>query len=87
MSGKNEEVKKMMDALKRQRDELKLKIHLAKADAADEWDKAEEKWGHLKAKAHSVREEAEGSSKDVTAAAKLLVDEIKRGYERIRKAL
>ena len=87
MSGRMDEVKKLVEALKQQRDELKLKIHLAKADASDEWTKAEERWKRLKAKTEIFREEAGESSKEVTAAAKLLVDEIKRGYERIRKTL
>ena len=37
MAGSMEEIKKIVDDLKTQRDELNVKFHLAKAEARDEW--------------------------------------------------
>jgi hypothetical protein len=84
---KKEDVKKVVETLKQQRDELKVKIHLAKAEAGDEWEKAEKKWEQLKTKTRMLGTEAGDASKDIGAAAKQLAKEIKHGYDRIRKLL
>ena len=76
-----------METLKQQCDELKLTLHLAKAEAGDEWEKAEEKWGQLKAKTCVLGTEAGDVSKDIGAAAKQLAKEIKHGCDRICKLL
>lgn len=87
MTETHDDMKKFVETLKQQRDELKVKLHLAKAEAADEWEKAEKKWGQLKAKTRVLGTEAGGASKDIGAAAKQLAKEIKHGYDRIRKLL
>src|SRR6185436_1971867 len=38
----------IMATLKRERDELALKVHLGKQDAIAEWEKLEAKWNHLR---------------------------------------
>jgi len=60
---------------------------LAKAEVRDEWDKLEPKWEEVKGKMATVSEVAGQTAESVTAAAGLLADEIKEGYERIKKAL
>jgi uncharacterized protein YjbJ (UPF0337 family) len=82
-----EDFTEFVENLKTQRDELKVRMHLAAADAKDEWDKLEGKWNHFEAKAKQVGDQASDVSKDVWAAAKDLGAEIKEGYERIRKTL
>mgnify|MGYP003573379249 CR=1 FL=1 len=82
-----EDFNEFVENLKTQRDELKVRMHLAAADAKDEWDKLEGKWDHFEAKAKQVGEQASGASKDIWAAAKDLGNEIKEGYDRIRKTL
>ena len=77
----------LLEGLQQQRDEIKVQLHLAKAEARDEWREAEKKLQQLKAKADRVGKETGAASKDVFEAAKLMADEIKRGYERIRKQL
>ena len=73
--------------LERQRDELKVKIHLAKMEAAEEWNELERKWDSLAGKLKAAGEEAGDAAGDVKTAASLLVEELKTGYERIRKRL
>ena len=80
-----DEVQKLLDTLAQQRDELMLKAHLAKADAKDELDKVEAQWESLKAKADQAKGVAEGAGKEIVAASELLADEIREGYERLRK--
>ncbi len=53
-----EQLQKIADDLKRQRDELHVKLHLAKADARDEWAKLETRWEDAKTKMEAVRKEA-----------------------------
>ena len=87
MTQTHDDVKKLVETLKQQRDELKVKLHLAKAEAGDEWEKAEKKWEHLKAKTRLLGTEAGDASKDIGSAAKQLAKEIKHGYDRIRNLL
>jgi hypothetical protein len=77
----------LIDDLKQQRDEINVKLHLAKAEVRDEWDKLEPKWEEVKGKMATVSEAAGQAAESVTAAAGLLADEIKEGYDRIKKAL
>ena len=82
-----DDLKKKVDDLKQQRDEINLQLHLAKAEVRDEWDKLEPKWEEVKGKMATVSEVASQTAESVTATAGLLADEIKEGYERIKKAL
>lgn len=81
------EIDAFIDMLKQQRDELIVQMNLAKAEARDEWNELEGKLEHLKAKADTVRHEAGEAADDVLEATKLVAEEIKRGYDRIRKKL
>ena len=79
-----ENVRKVISDLETQRDELRVKMHLARADVRDEWEKLEGKWQHLKAKAAVVGGEAADVAEDVGGAAREVLDELKKGYERLR---
>ncbi len=80
-----EEMKKLQEALLQQRDELRLKLHLAKADARDEWDELERKWTEVQGKFSQLQKSAGESMEGIEAAARLLGDEILKGYDRIRR--
>jgi hypothetical protein len=75
--------------LERQRDELKLKLHLARAEARDEWARLnlDEKIATLRQRADAAGGEAREAMKDIGTAAERLVDEIREGLERVRKTL
>ena len=76
-----------IDELRRLRDELKVRIHLAKADAKDRWEELEHRFRRLESKGHQIAQASEEPLRDVRDAAKLLIDEIREGYRRIRDAL
>lgn len=76
-----------MQKVEQQRDEILLKMHLAKAEAKDEWAVAEKKWEHLKAKTPVLTRESGESIKDLGAAVKLLGEELLHSYERIKKII
>lgn len=79
-----DELQKLVDTLSTQRDELVVKAHLAKLEAQDGWYELEGKLGQLRSTAEKVADTAEEAGRDVGAAAKLLGEEIARGYERLR---
>ena len=87
MSDREERLEEMVSSLKQIRDELKVQIHLGKAEAKDEWEKLEEKWQELKAHGETVSEAVEESAKGVGSALELAGGELKAGYERIKKLL
>lgn len=85
MTELREEMKKLQDTLLQQRDELRVKLHLAKADARDEWEALEGKWAEAQVKFSQLQQSAEESRGNIEAAARLLGEEIQKGYERIRR--
>ncbi len=73
--------------IQQQRDELLLKMHLAKAEAKEEWAETEKKWEHIKSKTPALAQESSASVKDLGAAVKLVGEEILHSYERIKKVI
>lgn len=77
----------MIKDLKRERDELQVKLHLAKMEASDEWTELQVKLTKLDSKAKELGGVTAQASEDIGAAAKLLVEEISSGFKRIAKKL
>jgi hypothetical protein len=79
----------IIDDLKRTRDELRLKLHLGAADARTEWEALEKKWGHLEGRLEGrlavVGKEAEAAGENIGEALELVANEIRAGYERVKK--
>jgi hypothetical protein len=75
----------MIEELKKQRDELKVKLHLAKLEAGDEWEVLEAKLAKLESKARELGEATGEASQNVGAAMKLLGQEIKDGLKDIAR--
>jgi CBS domain-containing protein len=76
-----------LDALRQIRDELRVQIHLARADALDEWEKAEAKWYRVQSQLSMSEATAAKAAKDATVAWKQLVREMGEGYARVRDSL
>ncbi|MFN8545191.1 MAG: hypothetical protein U0807_13440 [Candidatus Binatia bacterium] len=87
MALSKDDLNKLLDDLKQQRDELRVKLKLARADARDEFEELEKKWEHVRGKMEVVGREAGKAAEDVASALGLVATEIKKGYERIRKLL
>jgi hypothetical protein len=74
--------------LKQERDELALKMHLGKKEAAAEWEKLEAKWHEIKARnMPPMKEAVDESSVGVGLALELAAEELRKGYEKIRNLL
>jgi uncharacterized protein YicC (UPF0701 family) len=84
MSDVKEQMTKALEHLKQQRDELQVQLHLAKADAKDEWARLESQWEEIKPKLEAARGEVGRTAESVGAALGLAIDELKKGYERLR---
>ena len=82
-----ETIEKIIDEVKQERDEVKVKLHLAKLDASDEWSELENKLEKLENKAKELGGVTLEASQDVGAAAKLLGEEILNGFKSIGKHL
>ena len=83
----HEDFERFFEKLRQQRDELRLKLHLAKAEAEDEWEELEKKWKKLKAKKHELQREAAETADELEEIVTKLGRDIKKGYERIRQHL
>jgi hypothetical protein len=87
MSDWTKTFEKEVDDLRRVRDELQVQMHLAGQEAKDGFQTLEKKWEHLEGRAKVVAQGAEGAMEDVGDAAKLLLEEFKNGYRRIKDLL
>lgn len=92
MSEWSEKAKAMMADLERERDELRVKMHLAKADAKDELAKLDaqmnEKMAELKAKIASFDKDGDGSvMDDLGDAARGLAGDIRESFQKFRERL
>jgi len=82
-----EEYAKLSESLHQQRDELKVKVHLANMEVREEWDELENKFEHMKSKAKQAKEVAGESAGEINEAALLLGEEIKKSYQRLKELL
>ena len=77
-------IKEMLDTLQQKRDELKVRIHLGSMDVKEEWGNLERKWETLTTRA---AKEIDDGVKALGEELDSLQDEIKKGYESIKKKL
>lgn len=73
---------RLIEDLKKARDDIKLQLHLASMDARDEWVGLERKWEHF-----SARAEVDKSAEGVGGALDSLGEELKQAYVRFRNAI
>jgi len=78
---------KLVGDLATQRDELRVKLHLLKADARDEWEELEEKWQHFESRMGRVGDSAKTSAQEIGAATEQLGEELAQAYKRLKKAI
>lgn len=74
-----------LDELRAARDELRVRLHLGRADVRDQWKKLEKALQHAEAKARVMKGATAETAEEIGAAARLLVDEVREGYEHLRR--
>ncbi len=87
MTDQRRELEERMQKLRSMRDEIRVQLHLARAEARDDWEELEAKWAKLRARMDMLDNEIGKTSRDVGSAAILLAEEIRNGYHRIRESL
>jgi len=83
-------LQQLVTELEQERDELRVKMHLAKADAKDELEKLDAqldaKMAELKAKVASFDKDGDGSvMDDLGDAAKGLASDLQEGFRKFRE--
>jgi hypothetical protein len=73
-----------LEILAKARDELRAQVKLAKNEAQQEWKKLESMWLGVETELKRVGEQSKEPVKDMAAAARALMEELRRGYERIK---
>jgi len=73
-----------LERLTKIRDDVRVQLSLAKAEVADEWDRLEGSWDRIQDELKRVGEHTKEPAQKLGSAASQLLDELKRGYERIR---
>jgi len=76
-----------LEAVRRMRDEARVKLHLARADARDLFAALEQRFADAEAKAKRLREEARAPLHEAREAAAGLLRELRDGYRRLRDSL
>lgn len=76
-----------LEELRRVRDELRVQVHLGKAEATALWEQLETRFAEAESHARALARRAEEPMQDIAEAARLLVDEIRSGYRRLRDLL
>jgi|COG998Drversion2_1049125.scaffolds.fasta_scaffold969363_2 uncharacterized coiled-coil DUF342 family protein len=84
---KRKAIANLISKLKQERDELALQMHLGKEDLKDEWDAVQHKLDQLNHRFEPLNKAVAETSEDVWESLKLVGEEIKEGFHRIRKSL
>jgi predicted nucleic acid-binding Zn-ribbon protein len=76
-----------LQALAQTRDELKLQLHLASADARDAYHRLESKWTRLNEELQRSLAHTKSAGQAALGDAKTLLDELKRAYEEVKRTV
>ena len=77
---------KLIEDLQRERDEIRVRLNLARKEADAELDKLDARIEDFKARTKDARGVADSALDDIEAAAKKLWEEIREGFDRVRKS-
>lgn len=81
------ELSDLVETLKTERDEIAVKLHLASLDVKDEFDTLDEKWNLVTQKAAEMADDAAEVSEEAVAKAKVVGEELKEAYNRVKARL
>lgn len=77
----------LVESLKKERDEIQLRLHLTSMEVQDEFESFEYKWDALVKSCAELADEAKGMSDEALSKSKLVAEEVKESYQRIRSIL
>lgn len=76
-----------MTGLRQLRDELRVQSELGSMEARDQWQQLEHRWGELEGKLKLIREGAQEDAAEIGDAVKILGEELRAGFENLRRRL
>ncbi len=77
----------LMSALRQQRDELKVRMHLGELDAREEFDRLSAKLEELAEDYEPLTDAVSTTAENVLTALSLAGEELLTGFQRVRKAI
>ena len=80
-------IEELVDVLRTERDELRVRLHLMKAEIREEFEGLEDSWNHLESRLDHLKDASKESADDVGAAATQLAEELGAAYRRMKKSL
>ena len=83
MNNDRERLAELMSCLKQQRDELALQVHLANAEAKQEWARVQKKLDKLSDDFQPISEAVGESAEGLLASLRLVADEVVESFQRI----
>ncbi|NND59247.1 MAG: hypothetical protein HKN49_03185 [Gammaproteobacteria bacterium] len=87
MTEDKDKLEELAQKLHQERDELRVKLQLAKQEIRDMFEPVEDKWEKLELRMRSLGGATSEAGKDVAAASKLLLEEIGDAYKDIWKEI
>lgn len=75
---------KIYQQLETDRDQLKVQLHLLNMEAREEWDKLEQQREKLR---NTLSNLSRDSAEEAASTFKHLADDVREGYQRIKKSL
>ena len=87
MSVRHFQLAELVSNLKRQKDQLELKLHLGQAEVKDQWAQLETKLKRLQSDFEPVSNAASEMTENVFSALELAAGELKQGYDRLSEAV
>lgn len=87
MTETRDRIHALINSLKQQRDELAVRMHLAGAEAKQEWSRLDDKVNQLANRFDPLKRAIGETTDDVWIALNLLGEELQHGFQRIRKSL
>ena len=87
MDVSKERLAEVVERLRKERDELRVKLHLGGMEAKEQWDELEKKWNTLEARAGQAKQEVAEKAGDTRAALGVIATELEAAYHRIKNDL
>ncbi|MGE0377510.1 MAG: hypothetical protein AB7I48_24095 [Planctomycetaceae bacterium] len=87
MTERRDRIHELISGLKQQRDELAVRMHLAGSEAKQEWNRLDDKVNQLAHRYDPLKHAVDETADDLWVSLKLLGEELRHGFERIRKSL
>lgn len=81
------ELEKSLEALRVERDEIKLQMHLASLEVQQLFEPTEKQWQTLKVEAENIADATKESSQVLVEKAKIVADELSKAYQNIKQRI